>query len=89
MGKGKIDGLVQERRNSIANALELRPSYTNPSKYESDFEFVKDSPNLDIVLLEGRGGLTWVTVSQRHLVVWGALFCSTSQLLADTGRETV
>ena len=26
-----IDGLVQERRNSIANALELRLSYTNPS----------------------------------------------------------
>ena len=26
-----IDGLVQERRNSIANALELRLSCTNPS----------------------------------------------------------
>ena len=25
-----IDGLVRERRNSIANALELRLSYTNP-----------------------------------------------------------
>ena len=25
-----IDGLVQERRNSIANALELRLSCTNP-----------------------------------------------------------
>ena len=29
--KGDIDGLVQERRNSIANALELRLSYTNPT----------------------------------------------------------
>ena len=28
----QIDGLVQERRNSIANALELRLSCTNPSK---------------------------------------------------------
>ena len=28
-----IDGLVQERRNSIANALELRLSSTNPSTY--------------------------------------------------------
>ena len=28
-----IGGLVQERRNSIANALELRLSYTNPSIY--------------------------------------------------------
>ena len=26
------DGLIQERRNSIANALELRLSCTNPSK---------------------------------------------------------
>ena len=25
-----IDGLVQGRRNTIANTLELRPSYTNP-----------------------------------------------------------
>ena len=30
----QIDGLVQERRNSIANALELRLSYTNPSQCE-------------------------------------------------------
>ena len=29
-----FDGLVQERRNSIANALELRLSCTNPSIYE-------------------------------------------------------
>ena len=29
----KIDGLMQERRNSIANALELCLSYTNPLKY--------------------------------------------------------
>ena len=28
-----FDGLVQERRNSIANALELRLSWTNPSIY--------------------------------------------------------
>ena len=31
-GGRQIDGLVQERRNSIANALELRLSCTNPSK---------------------------------------------------------
>ena len=30
-----IDGLVQERRNSIANALELRLSCTNPLLYTS------------------------------------------------------
>ena len=33
--QSQIDGLVQERRNSIANALELRLSCTNPSKYRS------------------------------------------------------
>ena len=30
----EIDGLVQERRNSIANALELCLSFTNPSKWD-------------------------------------------------------
>ena len=29
-----IDGLVQERRNSIANAMELRLSCTNPSTWD-------------------------------------------------------
>ena len=29
----QFDGLVQERRNSIANALELRLSCTNPSNW--------------------------------------------------------
>ena len=28
-----VDGLMQERRNSIANTLELRLSCTNPSLY--------------------------------------------------------
>ena len=31
-----LDGLMQERRNSIANALELRLSCTNPSKWYLD-----------------------------------------------------
>ena len=31
--KQDIDVLVQERRNSIANVLELRPSWTNPSMW--------------------------------------------------------
>ena len=32
-----IDGLMQERRNSTANALELCLSYTNPSFKTSNF----------------------------------------------------
>ena len=31
----EVDGLVQERRNSISNALELRLSCTNPSKWKN------------------------------------------------------
>ena len=30
----EVDGLLQERRNSISNALELRLSCTNPSKWK-------------------------------------------------------
>ena len=30
----EVDGLVQERRNSISNALDLRLSCTNPSKWK-------------------------------------------------------
>ena len=33
-----FDGLVQERRNSIANALELRLSCINPSTLVTDVE---------------------------------------------------
>ena len=35
-----MDGLVQERRNSIAKALELRLSCTNPSIY-TPIDFLK------------------------------------------------
>ena len=45
----QIDGLVQKRRNSSANALELRLSCTNPSKYAAKFpsrrDFFKGSPS--------------------------------------------
>ena len=32
-GEAKIDGLLQERRNSSALAMELRLSCTNPSRW--------------------------------------------------------
>ena len=44
----EIDGLVQERRNSIANEMELRLSYTNPSKrfvIEDKEPFISHSQN--------------------------------------------
>ena len=34
-----FDGLVQERRNSIANALELHLSFTDPSMYDRKVMF--------------------------------------------------
>ena len=39
-----IDGLVQERRNSSALAMELRLSYTNPSTWSSDWVHVMYLP---------------------------------------------
>ena len=43
-----IDGLVQERRNSIANALELRLSCANPYEHKKlkNME-INDKKNLD------------------------------------------
>ena len=38
--KSNIDGLVQERRNSIANELELRLSCTNPSILHSSLKHI-------------------------------------------------
>ena len=38
-----MDGLVQERCNSIANALELRLSCTNPSKLYREQLRISDS----------------------------------------------
>ena len=48
----QVHGLVQERRNSIANALELRLSYCNPSKYTYKMHHLKGPgmtsfPNID------------------------------------------
>ena len=40
-----IDGLVQERRNSIANALELRLSCTNPSIWSNSGDFQMNKPS--------------------------------------------
>ena len=44
-GVDDIDGSVQERHNSIANALELCLSCTNPSIYMDIDEFVQERPN--------------------------------------------
>ena len=51
-----IGGLVQERRNSIANALELRLSCSNPSIYESPVLSVVTHLVLNIHEYSGR---TW------------------------------
>ena len=48
-----IDGLVQERRASTANALELRLSCTNPSICY--WSILVDFTNIIQVLLDGNG----------------------------------
>ena len=40
----QIDGLVQEKQNSSALAMELRPSCKNPSKWEFYLEICRSSP---------------------------------------------
>ena len=54
-----IDGLVQERRNSTANALELRLSCTNPSMYRVIMllTFIKTS------FREGRQPVVYLSLS--------------------------
>ena len=49
VNKLQIDGLVQERRNSSALAMELRLSCTNPSTYTERL-FVPSSAHLGIML---------------------------------------
>ena len=52
--KGKIDGLMQKRRNSIANALELRLFGIKPSRWCFTYLFLNqfidawsiDTPNV-------------------------------------------
>ena len=51
----EVDGLVQERRNSISNALELRLSCTNPSKWK---HFLHADFRVSLMLLEHPFGQT-------------------------------
>ena len=68
-----IDGLVQERRNSIANALELRISCSNPS--------ICLSSNICLILM---GPVSfWRTLQRYHLTHCGQRFGSTlAQIMA-------
>ena len=52
--ENNIDGLVQERRNSIANALELRISCTNPSIMLPGWLKICAQPMRDGVTLQQR-----------------------------------
>ena len=67
-----IDGLVQERRNSIATALELRLSCTNPSTWDS----------IKLIVYGSRGGHIYVRelgqlmASSRCLNWWWNVFAN-------------
>ena len=65
-----FDGLEHERRNSIANALELRLSCTNPSIYTSSYHMMTSS-NGDIFRVTGHlcgefTGQLWIPHSKAN-----------------------
>ena len=70
-----VDGLVQERRNSIANALELRLSCTNPSMWGRPVTFPRDPWQCRWCGCWGRGctcsGLRWWTEVTGWCFHWG------------------
>ena len=51
-------GLLHERRNSIANALELRLSCTNPSRYDVMYIYLTN-----ITYEKLKAHVTWNTVT--------------------------
>ena len=57
-----FDGLVQERRNSIANALELHISCTNLSIYEMSSQDIEKGANLTNV----SGGVSWYKAAPKN-----------------------
>ena len=60
-----IDGLVEERRNSIANALELRLSCTNPSIFDVVTHLFYDEWHFSCDLYNIDGG-DWDDDAQGH-----------------------
>ena len=61
MTQERIDGLVQERRNSIANALELRFSCTNPSVWNVAITLPWVNPSGDETGIFGKNYLNTMT----------------------------
>ena len=69
----KIDGLVQERCNSIANELELSFSCTNPSKWK---HWIKMHSGR--YLLDGSKG--WKLCISIQSILWGVYLCHSQWL---------
>ena len=74
-----IDGLVQERRNSIANALELRLYCTNPSLWSQDlgdghdvWRWYQVSMLLWCMMMIFHGGCVLL---DPHAATWPATYC--------------
>ena len=64
---GYVDGLAQERRNSSALTMELRLSYTNPSKCDYCNITVNHWGLNKIVILQALKGLNWVQISLKFV----------------------
>ena len=52
-----MDGLVQERYNSIASAMELRLIYTNPSIWHHQTKINKDKTSHQLAKITDNAGL--------------------------------
>ena len=61
-----IDGLVQERRNSIANALELRLSCTNLSTWPIPGPCAPDTRSLREAMIHVTSHNVWVTGNTKY-----------------------
>ena len=82
----KISGLVQERHNSIANALELRLSCTNPSKwgvqayaeYPKDCIHTKIAPNYRFEFTSHRYAANYIEIVLNRLIncLWSSWICA-------------
>ena len=81
----KMDGLIQERRNSIANTLELHLSCTNPSKWSYChliFIMAIPVPGQMVFILKQTPGLSWEFLLENSChqdcsvcVTWLHIYC--------------
>ena len=79
----QVVGLVQERRNSTASAMELRLSCTKPSRYKCLWHV--HNRQISFVLVWGRKWPCIVKLRRTTAVLWIALSCDISSVILNNG----